>query len=192
MLYDSGAIYLLDRGHRSTGNVVSNNYIDGNGSTTQSTKAVYLDDDASNVTISGNYCRNCGQYAVQYHGGDHLVVTDNVFDLSSGAKVGLYQDDLDPAGNLPNYGMSGNTFSHNTVYFSGGGPATLWDFDDNYGGRNVAIALPEVSANLYFSASGAAIPNGGVIVDSSPSYGAPSYAAQPTDQGPRALPAALP
>lgn len=213
-LNDSGAIYILDRSHQSVGNRITSNSIDGNGTTTQSTKCIYLDDQTSNVTVTGNIGRNCGQYGIQYHGGDHNVVTGNIFDLSNGAKLGLYQDDLDPGLSLPNYGMSGNTFKQNIVYFAGAAPNTLWDYDNNYGGSNVAIAPLDLTNNLYFSANGSSVPNSGSVTDTQPKFGNPGFAnaaggdytlaansaapgqigfaALGTGLGPRSLPAALP
>jgi hypothetical protein len=166
---DNGAIYMIDRTHTSVGNQITNNIIDGNGGAnflTNWTKAIYLDDLMSNTLVSGNFCRNCGQYAVQYHAGDHNNVVNNIFDLSGGALLGLYQDDR----LLPDYGMAGNTFTNNIVYFSNTAPNPLWQV-----GIGASDAPPTDTTNLYYSASGANISNTGPLVDANPVYANPQF-----------------
>jgi hypothetical protein len=166
---DNGAIYMMDRTHSAVGNQITNNIIDGNGGVkflSNWTKAIYLDDLMSNVLVSGNVCRNCGQYALQYHAGDHNNVVNNVFDLSGGALLGLYQNNPHMTG----YGMAGNTFENNIVYFSSTVSNTLWVV-----GIGSSDALPTVETNLYYSATGASISNGGRIVDANPVYADPQF-----------------
>jgi hypothetical protein len=205
---DSGAIYIMDRSHLAVGYQVTNNIIDtvGNGSLNTALHGIYLDDQTSNVLVSGNSCRLCGQQAIQIHGGDHNTFVNNVFDLSSGAKIGLYQDDPE----FGTYGMGSNVFQRNILYFANGAANPLWDNVMSAGGSS----SPLVSNNLYYSAAGASIPNGGAITDSQPKYGNPQFAnaaggnysmagssaaysqisftALVTDQGPITRPSALP
>jgi uncharacterized protein (DUF779 family) len=166
---DAGAIYISDYTHSAVGNQITNNVIDGNGgvnSLTNWTKAIYLDDLMSNTLVSGNVCRKCGQFAVQYHAGDHNSVINNIFDLSGGALLGLYQDNT----LLTDYGMSGNVFKNNIVYFSSTAPNPLWRV-----GIGSSDALPTDTTNLYYSASGASISNTGPIVDANPVYANPQF-----------------
>jgi parallel beta-helix repeat protein len=166
---DCGAIYMFDASHATTGNQITNNIVNGNGGVnykTDQTKAVYLDDSVSNVLVSGNICRNCGQFGLQIHGGDHNTFTNNIFDLSStGTMLGLYQR----SGITADFGMAGNVFKNNIVYFSGSVPASLWQV-----GISSGDVLPTDSTNLYYSASGAKIPNS-TIVDTNPVYANPQF-----------------
>jgi hypothetical protein len=135
---DHGAIYLDDRTNAATGNKITNNVIEGvggSGETTHWTKAIYLDDLTSNTLVQGNICyRGCGQFALQIHGGAHNRIVDNIFDLSEGSMLGLYQDvhlspgasGASPNGEYPDASMAGNVFAHNIIYSSDRIPAPPW------------------------------------------------------------------
>ena len=167
---DSGAIYMSDRSHSAVGNQITNNLVNGNGGTnylTNWTKAFYLDDLMSNVVVSGNICRNCGEFAWQIHAGDHNVIENNIFDLSpNGTHLGLYQNS--PI--LPDYGMLGNHTERNLIYFGNSVPASLYQV--NIGS---ADAMPYVANQLYYSVLSATIPNGKTIIDLSPIYANPQF-----------------
>lgn len=167
---DNGAVYIGDRTHSGVLNRITNNLIDGNGGTdylTNLTKAIYLDDLTSNVLVAGNICRNCGEFAWQIHGGDHITISNNIFDLSSaGTLAGLYQSVL----NYPDYGMSANVIENNLLYFGSSTPASLYQVN-----TSAADALPAVANQLYFSQRGASISNQGFIVDVSPVYADPLF-----------------
>jgi len=156
----------LDRGHYSSGNLISNNYIQAFGGPHNSTRAIYLDDEASYNTCTGNVICGSGQDAIQIHGGDHNVFRNNIIDLTDCHILCLYQDAV--GSGFPNYGMSGNRFTNNVVYSNGKpprpGPNALWYVVNESGGT---IAMPCVSNNLYFSPAGA-FPNNGTISDSAP------------------------
>jgi hypothetical protein len=172
-VFDNGAIYMMDRSHQAVGNQITNNVISGNGGTSYLanwTKAIYLDDLMSNVLVSGNICRSCGQYAWQIHAGDHNTIVNNIFDLSStGTLVGLYQNNT----LYPNYGMRGNVIQRNIVYFSSTAPASLYRVGIGSGSNDV---LATASGNMYYSATGASIPNGKTIIDATPYYANPQFA----------------
>ena len=165
---DMGAIYIYDASHSAVGNQITNNVINGNGmgSSSKEIKAIYLDDLVSHVLVSGNICIRCGQYGFQIHGGDHNTITNNIFDLSSGAQLGFYQ--VSP---IADPGMAGNIIRKNIVYFSGSAPPSLYTVY-----KNPADALPIATGNMYYSATGASIPNGATIVDASPVYSNPQFA----------------
>ena len=195
--YDFGAFYIYDVTHSSVGNQITNNIIDGSGTPGASlpTVGIYLDDETSNVIVSGNLFRNSVSLGWLVHGGDHNLFANNVWDLSNGpSQWGLYQSS---AGT--HYGMASNVFAYNLVYFSGSAPSPL---------DQVSLFGPDVTGvagnNLYYSATGATIPNT-TIVDSSrilanPGFTSPStgdysmpatspafamgFTALPTDQGP--------
>lgn len=169
---DCGSIYLQDTPHTSTGNQITNNFIDGNGGyTTQSTtlidnwsKAIYLDWYASYVVVSGNICRGCGEFGFQNHGGDHDTITNNIFDLSSGgSETGFYQTIS------PSFGMNGNTFTNNIIYSSSAFNNPLWA-----SGIAQTDAPLTNNTNLYYSATNAQIPNT-VIPDTNPQYANPQF-----------------
>ncbi len=168
---DMGALYLYDQSHSGVGNQFINNVIDGNGGAgyrTNWTKAIYLDDGASNVLVSGNICRSCGEFAWQIHAGDHNAIVNNIFDLSSaGTLLGIYQ--IDP--NWTDTGMNGNVFQRNIILFSGAAPSSLYQVN-----INSVDALPAATSNLYYSTTGSHIPNGSIIVDTNPVYANPKSA----------------
>ncbi len=178
---DMGAIYMYDPAHSAVGNQITNNIVNGNLGSGALTKAFYLDEGTSNVLVSGNICRDCGTFAWQIHVGDHNTIVNNIFYLSPGAQVGLYQTNVLGA----DWGMTGNVFERNIIYFSGSVPPSLYQV-------NVVPhdALPADQNNLYYSATNAYIPNGQFMVDASPVYANPEFA-QPST-GNFSLPASSP
>jgi hypothetical protein len=167
---DCGALYLMDRTGTSTDNRITNNVIYDNavGSNTQ-TKAFYLDDNISNVVVSGNVCNKCGQWAVQYHCGASNLVVDNIFDLSSiGPDAGFFYHAASPC--APSNNMAGNRFQHNIIWSSTAYPPTLWQV----GGVTGSIQLPADSDNLYWSGNSSSIPNANVV-DTTPVYSNPAF-----------------
>jgi hypothetical protein len=170
-LNDTGAIYILDRGHVSTGQVINNNIIGNYGEAGSSnSKGVYLDDEASNVLVENNIIYGTGEFMFQIHGGNNDVFENNVFDISASQQVGLYQDDV--GAGWPNYGMADNRFTDNIVYSTANLPSTLWTYLNQSGG---SIALPSVSGNLYYSPDNSSFANGGTIVDSDPTFANPLF-----------------
>jgi len=170
---DAGAIYMGDMTHSSTGTQITNNIINGNGGVNYSTnwtKAIYFDDGMTNVLVSGNVCNFCGGWAFQIHGGDHITVVNNIFDLSSpGTQLCAYQFPW-----TADYGMTGNVFERNIIYYSGA-PTWIWNVQ-----IHPSDGLPMDSGNLYYSASGADIPNGvgpngPTVIDAHPVYANPQF-----------------
>ncbi len=163
---DCGAIYADDRNHSATGTLITHNVIGNYGPVANQTKAIYLDDEESNVTVEDNIVYGTGQWALQIHGGDHNVVQNNVFDVSAATALGLYQYD---GATAPNYGMAGNVFTCNIVYSSSAPPASLWSYSVVSGD-----APPAVSKNLYWDPLGP-LPNSGSVVDASPTVADPGF-----------------
>ena len=122
---DCGALHADDRSHSATGTVISHNVVGNYGPTGNMTKAIYLDDEESNVTVQYNIVYGTGEWALQIDGGDHDVFQNNIFDITGATQLGLYQDDGSAA---PNYGMAGNVFSCNIVYSSSAPPSSLWQY----------------------------------------------------------------
>ena len=163
---DTGSIYLLDRGHGaiSTATVtIAGNFVQdpGNGA---ATKGIYLDDHASRINVTGNIVCGTMKNGMQLHGGDHVVFSGNIFDLSSCSEQPLYYQEA--ANSAPgNWGMGFNYFNGNILYHNGTpSTADVWLFETD---GVSPMALPTVSANVYFAALGA-FPNTGVVIDSSP------------------------
>ena len=118
---DSAGIYAQDlNATPSTGNTIINNYIG-----TSHGVAIYLDDGASNFTVTGNIL-NPGTTAfalVQLHGGNNNVFSGNIGDVSTGLLDGFvfYQPSVNPMGER---GMTGNVWQDNILVGSigsGGG-----------------------------------------------------------------------
>ncbi len=88
---DCGAIYLDDRNHSGSGTVIDHNIVGNYGPPSSESKAIYLDDMQSNTIVTNNIIYGTGSWAVQYHGGDHNIVQNNVFDISGANHLAYYQ-----------------------------------------------------------------------------------------------------
>ena len=120
-LQDCGALYTQDLGQSSTGQIARNNYIwDGctfSGCGTGSGgwgAAIYLDDCASNWTITGNVVRSqSGSNNLFIHGGKNNVWSSNIVDLSTdGQPVLRFQTSSCAT-------VTGNSFGSNIVISHG-------------------------------------------------------------------------
>lgn len=97
---DSGAIYVLGRSQDpNTGITVQDNYIGAIGTTTAASPhavGIYLDDNASGVTVSGNIVQASAGLTdpFEIHGGSNDTISGNIFDLGTGSPdFGLFQSD---------------------------------------------------------------------------------------------------
>ena len=173
---DCGGVHIVDRNHTSvdaatstTGVMISNNLIDGfNNPGKDGGKGIYLDDLSSNVTVTGNVVRGAGSFAVQIHGGDHITITGNIFDISKVDHLVLYQGQ--PVFWRGGTQMTSNVFTCNIVYSADHAPAKLW-----VGAR--AGAAPSIGHNLYYRAGGGSlISPGDDYGDGAPASGDPGFA----------------
>jgi hypothetical protein len=187
---DMGALYIIDRTLSAVGNKITNNHIFAKGGLnylTNQTKAIYLDEGTSNTLVSRNIVGSkTGEYPAIVTNGTNDTVINNIFDISSGGQF-----------IVGGTASTGSSFTHNIIYSSGSFPGTLWVINSS--------TLPTDNTNLYFSATGASIPNTGVVDTnpfnanpgftnpsgndysiplSSPAYGLISFQTLPTDQGP--------
>jgi hypothetical protein len=162
---DSGGLYSLDRtGGTSVGVIFRNNFVrDYAGSAVNAIEGIYLDDNASNMTVTGNIIAGHGVFPFQYHTGVNNHVTGNIIDLSSAQSIMLYQNSGGAGG------MSGNTFTNNIVISPGGGGGF-------YSGNGATFTLPTVNGNDYYNYAGSQISTSasgytgyGSISDPSPS-----------------------
>ena len=168
-LYDTGGIYLNDRLHAQSGIIISNNEVANYGNTTTGigARAIYLDDESSNVVIHDNVITGNGAWGLQIHGGNDVSVYNNVFDITLATQgIGVYQDDV--SSGWPNYGMQNNVFYNNTIYMDCNTVRSLvpWYYAD---ATNGGIAMLSDYSNTYYNLS-SSIVNSGHVIDSSPSY----------------------
>lgn len=172
---DIGAIYMVDTAHTAMGNAITNNVIINNGPGLPNAfgvAAIYLDDEMSYATVTGNICQHCGNIGQLIHGGDHNAIENNIWDLSGGAELLFYQQDF----GHPDYGMAGNVWQQNLVYTTGTATSsTLWNNQ-----KTMTDANPTVQNNIYYAVGGGTWPNSGAspadgIVDTSPVYQNPLF-----------------
>ena len=161
MSVDSGAIYVLGRSHVDTKTEITHNLVDGTGAGDDAhTIGIYLDDSASGIRVEDNIVRDIGTHAVQIHGGDDIMIRNNVFDLGAGsASAVLFQSapaDTNPANTMRNNRVVGNLILSRGkataayAYIDGGRPEIARNFYDGPVGGTVARAGPTGDADAHF------------------------------------------
>lgn len=164
---DCGAIYVWEVEHTSTNILVDHNVVGDYGTKSNGSRALYLDDNSSNVTLKNNIAYGPGQWTVQFHGGAHNEFTNNVFDISGvGETLALYQHTGDKT---PPDMMVGNSFHCNIVYSNATPPSSLWNAS-----QDKPIKPPSVFDNVYWGKSGA-LPNTSPFIDTSPKVVNPEF-----------------
>jgi hypothetical protein len=183
---DGGAIYVnMYSGIQSDYVTITNNYVANYGSaSTNSVHGIYMDDCASNVTVTGNLVGppttavgTTGGYngiaSILIHSGNNNTISGNIVDLGSSGHVGtvIWYYGGDPV----DVGMHGNTFTGNLVIskiagtlnalFSGINGRAYWQSTNDPKGYAYAI-----NGNAYwnYAAGGAVFSTGNVASDSSP------------------------
>jgi hypothetical protein len=139
---DCGAIYVSDRGRRSQRIVIAQNRIADFGPSVLGGRGIYLDDWASNATVSENRIAGPGRYAFQIHGGHHNLIERNRVDLSLIETTILNQ----PMDGEPREIMMGNVFSQNV--FSYGSKDSIYD------DRHVGLGAVTYRSNRLCTNSG--------------------------------------
>ena len=176
---DSGAIYVLGRSQdAATGIVVKMNFIGATGSPGAHAVGIYLDDNASGVTVTQNIVQASPSLsdAFEIHGGSNDSIAGNIFDLGTGSpSFGLFQQDEaneSPQGSfrqLYNDSARGNvTVSESTAPRNPG-----------YANLTGGIGDATIAGNDYWAFSGVALNAGGsgASGDSAAHYTAPAAAA---------------
>lgn len=108
---DCGAIYINDRGRRSTSIEISGNRVTGFGGTKINARAIYLDDWASDVSVRNNIINGPGSYAFQIHGGRNNRIIRNTVNLKGIREVLRYGRATDgSAADMSDNMMADNTF----------------------------------------------------------------------------------
>jgi len=160
-LSDGGAIYVDMYGTGTSGGSVAikNNFVSNySGPGQNDGHGIYLDDDASNVTVTGNIIGpaaagaggNC-QSAYTVHNGSNDVFSGNIVDLGSDGNTFAaiwFQDG--------GSGMSGNTFTGNIVVSSYTG-----NLSTSYNGvtgdmyyENTSASDYTIENNIYYNSAG--------------------------------------
>lgn len=86
---DCGAIYINDRGRRSSNILIADNQVSGFGPLAARGRAIYIDDWASHVTVRRNKIAGPGFNAFQIHGGHDNIIEQNSVDMQGiGALLG--------------------------------------------------------------------------------------------------------
>lgn len=139
---DCGAIYINDRGRRSSGSRIAYNTVNDFGPQEAKGRGIYLDDWASHVLVEGNRVEGRGSFAFQIHGGNYNVIRNNTVALGAFTEPFLYQRHVSQA-SWP--AMSGNVIIDNE--YSGARFASL------FGNRDVPLqARPQMRGNRLCSA----------------------------------------
>ncbi len=89
---DSGAIYVLGRSQDPHTNItIKDNYVGATGSPGAQAVGIYLDDNASGVTVTQNIIRGSTGLSAgfQIHGGSNNTISGNIFDLGPGQSAAL-------------------------------------------------------------------------------------------------------
>jgi hypothetical protein len=176
---DSGGIYVSGHGGTQTSHVtVSDNYVrDFGGSGVTNANGIYLDDNASNVTVSGNVVGpaavGTGNSAAAFfvHNGHDNHITGNIVDLGSSGGEYTVQWGHDGASIA---GMGGNTFTGNVVVSNFTGNQNTIGFLNGYSfiqSPDTPSSWYTIQNNDYFNYAGGQIrTDGPVAADSHPTF----------------------
>ena len=170
---DSGAIYVLGRSQNPSTNIlIAQNYIGATGAPgTSHAVGIYLDDNASGVTVTKNIVQATPTMSDPWeiHGGSDNIISGNIFDLGSGSTdFGLLQiDERDqyPQGSFLQ--LDQNSITGNIYTTESSSPHDPGFADLTFGAGNTSI-----TGNNYWAFSGVALNVAGIgpAGDSQASY----------------------
>jgi hypothetical protein len=171
---DTGALYVnMNKAGDSGGHVtLTNNYVADWGGPTGNQHAVYLDDNASNVTVTGNVLgpprgvtgsNYTGTSMIFVHNGRNNTISNNIIDLGNSGHVVTVNWSQDNS-----LGMHGNRFTGNIVISSyagtqqirQGSTAGSYSFVQNGGQPASAFTI---EGNLYYNHAGGRVESSGNI-----------------------------
>ncbi len=177
MSEDSGAIYVLGRSQISTtGIAITMNLVMGVGSSSAThAVGIYLDDNASGVTVSRNVVQATPTMSdvFEIHGGSNNKISGNIFDLGTGdTDDGLFQqDEADqmPQGSFQQ--LQNNVVSGNIYATESNAP-----HDPGFADLTGMIGNTLVTRNDYWAFTGAPlnVQGTGAQGDTAPSYDPPA------------------
>ncbi|WP_213769889.1 right-handed parallel beta-helix repeat-containing protein [Bradyrhizobium sp. dw_78] len=182
---DGGAIYVQDEILNSVNISITHNYIyNFQGPSNNQGRGIYLDQSASNVTVTDNIIRAGpwgaeGAAAVILSGGSNNTVKNNIIDLGCNARTITAVFLMLPRGGA-NTPMAGNSFERNLVLSNFSGAQNTFFFNqEGYsyycGGK---IPPPKVAHNIYFNAAGGEEgDNGNCLSDAAPVHVNPRVSA---------------
>lgn len=110
-VHDCGAIYVNDRGRKSSNILIANNEVANFGPIAVGGRAIYIDDLASHVTVRRNRIAGPGRYAFQIHGGRNNIIEHNRVDMKGVDTLLRYIPRFDSKREE----MTGNRFADNVV-----------------------------------------------------------------------------
>ena len=180
---DGGGIYLDMRFTNMNGGhvTISNNYVkDYGASGISSARGIYLDDDSSNVTVTGNVIgppnpsAGPNVEAVLFNGGSGNIFVNNIVDLGNGHSAVNASGPGGTGGTIA-YGkpVAPNVISNNIIIanYSGAPSVRSWDVSGHVYDQNPASnsSWLTISNNLYYNyGGGAADSRGNIVSDSNP------------------------
>jgi hypothetical protein len=146
---DHGAIYVWNpNAHKSTNVVIRNNFIrDYLGSSLG--HGIYLDYEASNITITGNVISGAGTNVI-FSDSDNVVFTGNLVDLEDGTIENIWYLNITGHQAMTGNVVDGNVWIVNAASFST--PAGV-DVDVQYhtSPNAGAVQSPECTGNFYYN-----------------------------------------
>lgn len=174
---DGGAVYVQDTILNSINISITHNYIyNFQGPSNDQGRGIYLDQSASNATVTNNIIRTGGwgaegTSAVLVSGGRNNIVSNNIIDLGCNSRTIAAVFMMPPSG--PNTAMEGNRFERNLVLSNFKGEQNTSFFNqDGYsyycGGK---VPAPWVANNVYFNAAGGEEgADGNCVSDAAPTH----------------------
>ena len=181
---DDGAIYINDKATGTSGGhvTISNNFVgETGGAGFTSLRVIYLDDNASNVTVTGNIlgpmaagvAKKRGNFnAVFVHNGSNNTISGNIIDLGSSSFTDIVAWGYD-GGSVA--GMANSTFTNNIVVSNFTGSNHV---DSGYGNyayleapfSNAPASWFTVNHNVYwnYASGGQVFSNGNLTNDANP------------------------
>jgi hypothetical protein len=178
---ETDGIYYQDNTHNSTNITISNNFVRNYTTNNDQCRGIYLDQGASNTTISGNVV---GPPGVGYNydtctmaiisAGHNDTWTNNIFDLGPNGDVStllVLEAGYAAQNNFPS---DGDVFTKNIVIGEFSGQLHTLAFGvsgANAYGVGGGVSQPSVSNNLYYNYGGGSMSTGGAFSDSNPVLG---------------------
>ena len=186
---DSGAIYILGRSQEQNANItVSTNLVQNVGSATavgsptEHAVGIYLDDNASGVSVTSNIVIATATLTdpFEIHGGSNDTISGNIFDLTSGVTdFGLFQQD--PSNQAPVVGGSFAQLANDNVIGNIFATEAASPHNPGYADLTGGIGRISIAGNDYWAFSGAPLNVAGTNAsgDSAAQYNPPAaHAAQ--------------
>jgi hypothetical protein len=178
---DGGAIYINMRNTNVNGGhvTISNNFVEDFGASGVQAEGIYLDDDSSNVTVSGNVigpmnpaAAGTASKATIVNGGSNNTFSDNIIDLGTTGTEFITSFQTAGAGGSLFFNWTGaNVFEDNVIVanYAGatntGNPFGLGNNEEYVQGVNYPTQFAIIQDNAYQNYGGGSISTQGNIVN---------------------------